>query len=69
MPVDAQGTEWEPNDMGKTPRNPSPAKRPARAPLATAALILDWATLAVLGAATIALAISTRLPARRSKAP
>ncbi|MBO9557306.1 MAG: hypothetical protein J7515_01810 [Caulobacter sp.] len=38
-----------------------------RAPLAAAGLALDWATLALLGVATVALAVSTRLPTRRGR--
>jgi hypothetical protein len=41
------------------------AKRPLRASLSAAALIVDWATLAALGAATVALIVATRLPPRR----
>ena len=35
-----------------------------RASLSAAALVVDWATLAALGAATVALVIATRLPRR-----
>jgi hypothetical protein len=38
------------------------AKRPVRASLSTAALIVDWATLAALGAATVALMVATWRP-------
>jgi hypothetical protein len=41
------------------------AKRPLRASLSAAALVVDWATLAALGAATVALLVATRLPRRR----
>jgi hypothetical protein len=51
--------------MGKTPREyPPRARRRARAPLRAAGLVLDWATLGLLGVATLALAVSTRLPSR-----
>jgi len=38
------------------------AKRPVRASVSTAALIVDWATLAALGAATVALMVATWRP-------
>jgi hypothetical protein len=54
--------------MGKTPRqHPPRARHPFRAPLRAGELILDWATLALLGVATVALAASTRLPTRRRR--
>lgn len=43
------------------------AKRPLRASLSTAALVVDWATLAALGAATVALVVTTWRPRRRDK--
>jgi hypothetical protein len=43
------------------------AKRPLRASLSTAALVVDWATRAALGAATVALVVTTWRPRRRDK--
>ena len=43
------------------------AKRPVRASLSAAALVVDWATLVALGAATVALVIATRLPRRGNR--
>ena len=43
------------------------AKRPVRASLSAAALVVDWATLAALGAATVALVVTTWRPPRRDK--
>lgn len=43
------------------------AKRPLRASLSTAALVVDWATLAALGVATVALVVSTWRPRGRDK--
>lgn len=56
--------------MSKTPREDPPrARRRARAPLRAAGLVLDWATLGLLGVATLALAVSTRLPSRGEQRP
>jgi hypothetical protein len=44
------------------------AEGPVRASLSAAALVLDWATLAALGAATLALIVATRLPRRDKNA-
>jgi len=49
--------------MSRTPREKPPrARRALRAPLGAAGLVLDWATLVLLGVATVALAVTTRLP-------
>jgi len=40
------------------------AKQPVRASLSTVALVVDWATLAALGAATVALMVATWRPRR-----
>ena len=40
------------------------ATRPVRASLSTLALVVDWATLAALGAATLALVVTTWRPRR-----
>jgi len=52
---------------GRPRETPTKARRPLRAPLAAVGLALDWATLALLGVATVALAVSTRLPSRRDQ--
>ena len=51
--------------MGKRSAIAKAAKRPVRASLSAAALVVDWATLVALGAATVALVVATRLPRRR----
>ena len=67
-PVRAQQHEQEEAAMAETPRGaPSRAKRSLKAPLGAAATAVDWATLALLGVATVALAVSTRLPSRRQR--
>lgn len=67
-PMRAQQHEHEEEEaaMAETPRRaPLRAGRSLKAPLGAAATAVDWATLALLGVATVALAISTRLPSRR----
>ena len=64
----AQQHKEEKAAMAETPRGvPSRARRSLNAPLGAAATAVDWATLALLGVATVALAISTRLPSRRRR--
>ncbi len=56
--------------MDDTPqKDPPRTARPLKAPLAMAGLAFDWATLALLGVATVALAVATRLPRSRRTAP
>lgn len=69
-PMRAQQHEHEEEEaaMAETPRRaPLRAGRSLKAPLGAAATAVDWATLALLGVATVALAISTRLPSRRRR--
>jgi hypothetical protein len=67
-PVRAQQHEEEEAAMAETPRGASSrARRSLKAPLSAAATAVDWATLALLGVATVALAVSTRLPSRRRR--
>jgi hypothetical protein len=67
-PMRAQQHEEEQTAMAETPRGvPSRARRSLKAPLGAAATAVDWATLALLGVATVALAISTRLPSQRRR--
>ena len=47
--------------MDKAPQDPSGVRPSLRAPLGAAGLVLDWATLAILGVATVALAVGARL--------
>ena len=67
-PMRAEQHEEEEAAMAETPREPpSRARRSLKAPLGAAATAVDWATLALLGVATVALAVSTRLPSRRRR--